>query len=158
MAQSKREQINVVGEPSKINRAEQNTVPDLLLQQHRWYLTRNLVNRLANRILLILCVGSMALVNHLSLTHLIASISVALMLTYHWHYERGLLKINLKSLEEILAKRSGEEWEDIYIQTKYLTSGHRNKFRAFVPEPLVWAVFVTLLGLLRFFFERKLGL
>lgn len=153
MAQSKREQINLVGQAPAQD--EQNTVPDLLLQQHRWNLTRTLVSRLADRALFILNVGGLALVGRLSLIHLLAAISTALLLAYRWYYETGLLSLRLKALEETLAKRSGEVWEDIYIQTAYRISSHRTKFGAYVPEPVVWAALVIALGLLRFFLERR---
>jgi cell division protein FtsL len=158
MAQSKREQINVVGKEVTITRAEKNTVPELLLQQHRIALIRNLANRISCHALFLLNVGCLILVNRLTLLHLIASISIALLVAYLWYLERQLARMQLKALEITLAERSGEEWEDIFIQSRYHTTKHTGLIMSLRFEPIIWAMFITLLGLLRFFFEGKLGI
>ncbi|MGH9834642.1 MAG: hypothetical protein ACREBD_18585 [Blastocatellia bacterium] len=158
MAQSKREQINIVGKEASISRDEKNSVPDVLLQQHRITLIRNLVNRTINHLLFLLNVGFLVLVNRLSSIHLIASISFTILVAYLWYLERKLSGIQLRALEAMLAERSGEEWEDIFIQSRYQTTKHTRLLKPLRAEPAIWAILVCLLGLLRLFFEKKLGL
>lgn len=153
MAQSKLD-VDFVGERTKAKAAEKNTVPDLLLQQHHILLVRSLVNRILIRTMFLLEIGLLILVTSVSLSHLLASISVACLIAGVGYSERQFVVSRLRSLEEMLAKRSGDEWEDVYIQSRFYTLQHK----PLALEPFLWAAIAIFLGIFRLIFEKKLGL
>lgn len=163
MAQRKRDQdqLKVVGQDVSVSlkpgrSGEKNTVPDLLLHYHRTHLLRRVANRISSRALFLTITLCLIMVNRVSLISLIGSVGAASLLAFIWYSERGILEIRQRALEKILAERSGEEWEDTYIQFKYHTSKPIGRYKTST-EPFIWAVLIFVLGMLRFYFERKLG-
>lgn len=155
MAQSKREQINMVG--AEIKRVARNTVPDLLLQQHRESLVGARLVRTSSRALFLLMASVLVLVNSFSAIHLIATVSIASLLACLWYSEKRRWTSLLLKFEEVLARRSGDEWEDIYIESRFHRSEQERSHRLLTHEPLIWAILLSILAALRFYLERKLG-
>ena len=156
MAQSKLEiEAVTANKPHKAKRAEKNTVPDLLLQQHQASLLRGITVRISNRFLYWSVITSLVLVNRLTVWHLIATITVATFSAILWSSEKRWIQVKKMAFQKTLAERSGEEWEDIYIKSRYHTSAQAKKRRALDAEPIIWAILVALLGIIRFYLERK---
>ncbi len=155
MAQSKREQMDLIG--SKAIRTEKNTVPDLLLQQHRVELIRAVAIRVSNRLLLLAVASYLVLPDHLSLFKLAVSFSIAVLIAYLWFKEMRILKLRLTTIEKTLTERSGEDWEDVYIKSRYRDSEHKTLSRPLFFEPIIWSLLILILGVLRFYLEKNLG-
>lgn len=153
MAQSKLD-VDFVGERAKNKASEKNTVPDLLLQQHNSLLVRSLVNRISMRTMFLLEIGVLVVANPISLSGLLTAISVACLIAGIGYSERQFIISRLRGLEEMLAKHSGDDWEDVYIQSRFYTMQHK----PLAVEPFLWAAIAILVGIFRMLFEKKLGL
>src|SRR5262249_3741401 len=63
--------------------------------------------------------GFLILMDHMSLVELTVAFCVAFLVTFLWNYEQLSLAEQLGTLEGELARRTGGEWEDIYIKSRY---------------------------------------
>ncbi|MEP7342710.1 MAG: hypothetical protein ABI977_33585 [Acidobacteriota bacterium] len=156
MAQTKREQINIVSKGAAAFKTEVNTVPDLLLHKHRLFMVRSVANRISFRLFFMLIAGGLIFLTHFTIIHLVASVAVALLSAYIWHSERKAMAGRLRGVERILAQRSGEDWEDTYIIYQNHRSDLAGKYNPQY-EPFLWAALIVLLSAWRVI-SVKLGL
>jgi hypothetical protein len=156
MAQTKREQINIVGKGIAVSKTEVNTVPDLLLQRHRLLVVRGIATRLSFRLFFMLVAAGLTFMPRFSITHLVTSAIVALLCSYIWRSERKFTAGRLRGVESILAQRSGDDWQDTYIIFRNQRSDDAGRYSSSY-EPFIWPVLVVLLATWRFI-SMKLGL
>lgn len=133
----------------KSTQESRSSVEAFLLQRHRMALTRLTATRITYRILFFSVDMSLILVGTVSRIMWIASTCVGCLITLLWHYEYRGMNIQIRAMEETLAKRSGDESEDFYIKSQYLPPRSVLIYRFLNLEPLLWLFLTILLGLLR---------
>lgn len=144
------------GLPVRVKR--ETAVEAFLLQQHQAYLYRLVVSGIFYRVACLAIVGFVVLVNYLSIFQFEASGLVAFLIANLWFSERRIVSLQLTTLEQSLAQRSGDDWEDFYIKSRYETSSSERVL--FGPwlyklEPLLWLVLIIALASFRFWLERS---
>lgn len=126
------------------NRNPASTAEAFLLQRHQMLLLRQLAIRIVNRSIYLAIIGFAVLIDHPLVFSLGASMYVSCLITFIWHFEGQSLNRQLTALEETIAKRSSDEWEDTYIRSRYHMSpffGTGYSVLAFSIlrfEPLLW--------------------
>lgn len=129
-------------------------VQELLLQKHRMFLVRLVAVRVSFRWISTLNIGVIVLANTFSIFRFTATMGLGCLLTALWYSEQRSLYRNIRRLEERLAERSGSEWEDLYIRTRYEPS----TFRALEAEPTLWLALSLFLIVVRFSMFRYFGI
>jgi hypothetical protein len=117
-------------------------------------LIRAVAIRVSNRLLLLAVAGYLVLPDHLSLFKLAVSFPIAVLIAYLWFKEMRILKLRLNTIEKMLTERSGEEWEDLYIKSRYRDSEHKSLSRPLFFEPIIWSLLILLVGVLRSSLEK----
>ncbi len=128
-----------------------SSVESFLLQRHRGILIRAAAAVISNRILLAANAAFLIFMNHLSFIQLAGSALAAILISLLWHYEMKAMNIDLRNIEEKLAKRSGDEWEDTYIKLRYDPPGYKLQKTYLRLEPFLWLLVIGTLIVLRIF-------
>jgi len=144
---------------TKSNQERETAVEAFLLQQHQARLQRLVISRIFYRAVCLANVSFVVLVNRFSLIQTVASASVAFWIAVLWYYERQNIFLLLSSLEQSLAQRSGDDWEDFYIRWRYQTSkstklSDRAGLILVRLEPLLWLLLILALVSLRIYLEK----
>jgi hypothetical protein len=128
---------------------ENELAAEVLLQEHRMLLNRQLAIRLLYRLLCALNVGLLAFLNHLSIPQLAMSASLIVVLCPLWSLERASSNEQLFAVQEALAVRSTEVWEDAYIKRRYHGGVSSIANRVLYHEPWLWLVVTLVLTVIR---------
>lgn len=118
-------------------------VQGLLLQQHLELLRRSTLARFINRILFIVSIFLPMFLPKVSLLTSSLAITVAAFLMLLWKAERFSISIQLRALEETLARYTGGEWEDVYIRSRHYSVEARYSPMFTEIEPIVWFILTT---------------
>jgi hypothetical protein len=94
-------------------------------------------------------VGLLAFLNHLSLPQLAMSAALILVLSPLWNLERDSANDQLRAIQEALAVRSTEVWEDAYIKRRYHGSVATVANWVLYYEPWLWLVVTAALAVAR---------
>lgn len=142
---------------AKVTHRRESTVETFLLHRHRMFLISLIASRISFRLICLMNTVFIILVDHLSRTRLIASLGIAVLSCCLWAFEDREVIFRIRTLEEMMARRSGGEEEDFYIQSLYRPSKYIRVESFIRLEPLFWYVFMAALILLRFFIEKSPG-
>jgi hypothetical protein len=131
------------------------TAEAFLLQQHRTLLSRLTITRISYRIINLAILGFL-LANHLSKLGFIISTFIIYVVSVIWFFEDRSIVRQLSTIEKILAREIGGNWEDIYIQTRYEAGTTTPSFIKIMlkSEPFLW--FLATATLISFQFTATL--
>ena len=136
---------------TKTTRTPSSPAETFSLQQYRSFLIRGIATRISSRVLCAANAAFLIFMNHLSPYQIAGSALAAIVISLLWQSEFVLLTAQIDNIEEAMAKRSGDEWEDIYIKLRYLPSGYSLLRRLISREPLLWLSITIVIILLRIF-------
>ena len=127
-----------------------DSVEYLILQQHSSLLLRLSVNRIFNRAVFLVAAGYVALVSRISLFQMLLITIVSMLLAFFGTMEHRTVREQLKHIETALTRRSGEEWEDVYIKSRYRLPSSLIFQRFFEMESFIWTYCIMIFMYLKY--------
>ncbi len=132
---------------------DDSSVEAFLLERYRALLVRLVAVQISNRVFSLLTIAFLVVADSLLRSRLnYFVLYAALFFTTFWFFEQRNLSLQLRGLEEILARHTGGEWEDSYIKSTYFTSEQKLWSRLFRLEPVIWFVLIFTLTFTKRFF------
>ena len=105
----------------------QSPIGELIVQQYRSLLVRNVSTRVLSRLTFSIVTLLMILGGHLSSAQIIATIIVIVLIGYMWFFDQKLLVSQIIDIEDKFADVSSSEWEEFYIKSRVTTSDYARK-------------------------------
>lgn len=137
--------------PVKLPLLDSQVVTDILLQRHRSLLSRLMTVRDLGRFLNFVVLIVLA-VTSFSLPRSVAFVLVSFFVGACWIVERRWVVAEISMIERTLAKHSGDQLEDLFIQAKFhaaeLSSGFLDQL--FKKEHWLWSFLIFLFAIVRY--------
>ena len=130
---------------------DDSSVEAFLLERYRALHVRLVAVQISNRVFSLLAIAFLVLIDSLLRNRLIIVLYAAIFFTTFWFLEQRTLSLQLRGLEETLARHTGGEWEDFYIKSTYFTSEQKLWSRLFRLEPVMWLLLIFTVTFMRFF-------
>jgi hypothetical protein len=137
--------------------AKGSAIEHLLIEQYRALLTRVFVLQVSSRVLCLASAGFVAFLREPSVLQVTAAVVAVAIIVSVWSIEQESLRVQIQGLEETLAGRTGGEWEQTYIQSRYFASITHRAAQRLQVEPALWLAFAVVLAIGRLLDERILG-
>lgn len=133
------------------NPVHETAVEAFFLQKYRMFLFRIAATRVFYRLIYLAGIVFLVVIDRLPRIQGVITCIITLLLGLFWVSEQISLNIQVREIEERLAERSGGEWEDTYIKSRYSKSEYHPISVLIYNESLIWTLVAVGLAMLRMF-------
>ena len=131
-----------------------DAVVAMMLQRHRAAETARTVTGASCRIIQVLIALIFTIVARIDLTRFLALLVVSAIVTIVWTFRERGYALTGQSIEDIISRMTGGAIEDVYIETRRVTSESFLLLRFSMWEPLLWMSANGAVGILVYWHGR----